>query len=164
MRFVSNVGSDRVLDLVRPWMQPGHQLDMVSPMFSLFAYSELLDELPRVSRARLVLPARPSIVAQGTEPDGLGLLGTAADRPYRNTLQAPWLARKLAAWLAQIAEVRHAHGAIPQGTLVLRDEQGRAQQAALGSISFSTDGLGVTPGKTSPRCPCVSSAKPSSTP
>lgn len=51
MRFVSNVGSDRVLDLVRPWMQPGHQLDMVSPMFSLFAYSALLDELPCVSKA-----------------------------------------------------------------------------------------------------------------
>ena len=46
MRFVSNAGSDRVLDLIRPWIQRGHQIDMVSPAFSLFAYSELLDELP----------------------------------------------------------------------------------------------------------------------
>lgn len=145
MRFVSNAGSDRVLDLIRPWIQRGHQIDMVSPAFSLFAYSELLDELPQVSRARFVLPPQPAS-SQGATDDTLGLLGSAADRPHRNKLQAPWLSRKLAAWLEQTAEVRHAQGAVPQGTLVLRDGEGRAQQAVMGSFAFSTDGLGVTPG------------------
>ncbi len=53
---------------------------------------------------------------------------------------------KLAAWLESKADVRHASGPIPQGTLVLRDDKGSAQQAALGSFSFSSEGLGVTPG------------------
>ncbi|MGD9871903.1 MAG: SNF2-related protein, partial [Thauera sp.] len=52
----------------------------------------------------------------------------------------------MAAWLEQTAEVRHAQGAVPQGTLVLRDGEGAAQQAVMGSFAFSTDGLGVTPG------------------
>jgi hypothetical protein len=33
-----------------------------------------------------------------------------------------------------------------KGALVVRDGDGRPQQAVLGSFSFSTDGLGITPG------------------
>jgi hypothetical protein len=145
MRFVSNAGTDRVLDLVRPCLQPDHQLDMVSPTFSLFAFAEVLAELPHLSQARLVMPPQ-SKAAKDSGQEPLGLLGTPADRASRNKLQAQWLARKLSTWLEGKAEVRHSHGPIPQGTLVLRDAQGQAQQAALGSFSFSSEGLGVTPG------------------
>jgi hypothetical protein len=48
--------------------------------------------------------------------------------------------------LEQKGNVRQATGGIPQGTLVLRDTSGTAQQAVLGSFSFSTEGLGLTPG------------------
>ena len=146
MKFVSNAGSDRVLDLIRPWLKPNHRMDMVSPSFSLYAFAEVLTELPHLSNARLVVPPTSTAPTKGTEQEQLGLLGTAADRASRNKLQAPWLARKLAAWLESKADVRHASGPIPQGTLVLRDAQGSAQQAALGSFSFSSEGLGVTPG------------------
>lgn len=37
---------------------------------------------------------------------------------------------------------------MPQGTIVLRDSASRPQQALLGSLAFSTDGLGLTPGNT----------------
>lgn len=131
MKFVSNAGSDRVLDLIRPWLKPNHRMDMVSPSFSLYAFSEVLTELPHLSNARLVVPPTSTAPTKGTEQEQLGLLGTAADRASRNKLQAPWLARKLAAWLESKADVRHASGPIPQGTLVLRDSQGSAQQAAL---------------------------------
>ena len=56
MKFVSNAGSDRVLDLIRPWLKPEHRMDMVSPSFSLYAFSEVLTELPHLSNARLVVP------------------------------------------------------------------------------------------------------------
>ena len=146
MKFVSNAGSDRVLDLIRPWLKPNHRMDMVSPSFSLYAFAEVLTELPHLSNARLVVPPTSTAPTKGTEQEQLGLLGTAADRASRNKLQAPWLAKKLAAWLESKADVRHASGPIPQGTLVLRDTQGSAQQAALGSFSFSSEGLGITPG------------------
>ncbi|HUW36126.1 MAG TPA: helicase-related protein [Rhodocyclaceae bacterium] len=141
MKFVSNAGTDRVLDLVRPWLRADNGLDVVSPTLSLFAFAEVLADAAMLSNVRLVLPA-----AQTTDGDDLGLLGNAKDRAARNKLQGPWLARKLAGWLEQKTNVRQASGGIPQGTLVLRDASGTAQQAVLGSFSFSTEGLGLTPG------------------
>ncbi|NMM77531.1 helicase [Rhodococcus sp. SRB_17] len=146
MKFVSNAGTDRVVDLVRPWLRPNHQLDVVSPSFSLFAFAEILADAPRLFNARLVVPPLPPKDAPVSVHEQLGLLGTKADRAARNTLQAPWLARKFSAWLDAKAQVRHASGSIPQGTMVLRDDHGTAQQAVLGSFAFSTEGLGITPG------------------
>lgn len=146
MKFVSNAGTDRVVDLVRPWLKSNHQLDVVSPSFSLFAFAEVLADVPRLANARLVVPAQRHKDGLANVHEQLGLLGTKADRAARNKLQAPWLARKFAAWLDAKAQVRHASGAIPQGTMVLRDDQGTAQQAVLGSFAFSTEGLGITPG------------------
>jgi hypothetical protein len=146
MKFVSNVGTDRVLDITEPWLKYGHQLDMVSPSFSLFAFAEVLTYLPNLSQARLVIPPRPPFELTLSVQEDLSLLGIPADRVSRNKLQVPWLARKLSAWLEGKVEVRYSRGSIPQGTLVLRDGMGIAQQAILGSFAFSTEGLGITPG------------------
>ena len=62
MKFISNAGSDRVLDLIRPGLGRGHKLDMVSDTFSLFAFAELLTELYVLEKARIVVPP-PSKVA-----------------------------------------------------------------------------------------------------
>lgn len=141
MKFVSNAGSDRVLDLVRPSLSPGAGLDMVTPSFSLYAFAEVLADAEKLSSARVVLPSPPAEAG-----DYLSLLGIEKDRVMRNRLQAPWLARRLAAWLEQKTEIKQAVGRVPQGSLVLRDATGKAQQAVLGSFSFSTEGLGLTPG------------------
>jgi len=146
MKFVSNSGTDRVVDMIRPWLKRSHKLDMVSESFSLFAFAELLNELPLLDRMRIVIPPSSKASAATQQQDHLNLLGTLADRRSRNTLQAHCLARKLMAWLEAKADVRSAKGSIPQGTLVLRDNAGDAQQAALGSFGFSTEGLGITPG------------------
>ena len=53
MKFVSNAGTDRVLDLVRPWLKPGHGMDMISPSFSLLAFSEALADGGTMSGVRL---------------------------------------------------------------------------------------------------------------
>jgi hypothetical protein len=132
MRLVRNTGSDRVIDLLRPALAPGNGLDMVTPVLSLFAFAEALRDLAAVSRCRFVLPP---------EDAELAILGSDVDRPARNRLQAPWLARRMTEWLQSNAEVRRALGPIPQGAFVLRDRNALALQGLLGSLAFSTDGL-----------------------
>ena len=137
MKLVRNTGTDRVIDLIRPWLKPGNQLDVATPSLSLFAFAEILDEASKLAKARLLLP-----------PDGadLAFLGTEADRAARNRLQTRWLASRCAGWIEDKAEVRRANGAVPQGTIVLRDGEARPEQVVLGSFGFSSDGLGITPG------------------
>jgi SNF2 family DNA or RNA helicase len=137
MKILRNAGSDRVIDFVRPGFAPGRQLDMVTPTLSLFAFGELQPDLAKLSTARIVLPA------VGAD---LGFLGSDADRPARNRLQARWLAARLAAWFQGKAELRRAGGSVPQGAMVLREADGAPNQVVLGSFAFSTDGLGLTPG------------------
>jgi hypothetical protein len=137
MKLLRNTGADRVIDVIRPWITPGNQIDVVSPTFSLFAFAEVLRDLSKLSKARLVLPSNGS---------DLTLLGTAADRGARNKLQSRWLARQCAIWLEQKVELREACDAVPQGAIVLRDHDGSPQQAVLGAFSFSTEGFGITPG------------------
>jgi hypothetical protein len=146
MKFVKNAGTDRVVDLMRPWLKSNHRLDVVSNSFSLFAFAEVLADMPRLSHARLVLPPLPKDDGEKSVHAQLGLLGTDADRAVRNKLHAPWLARKFSEWLDSKAQVRHAHGAIPQGALIFRDDKDAAQKAVLGSFAFGTEGLGITPG------------------
>ena len=137
MKIVRNTGTDRVVDLLRPSLTAGRQLDVVTPSLSVFAFSELQNEVASVVRCRLLLPPA------STE---LAVLGSAADRAARNRLQTRWLAERLSQWLTDRAEVRRAPGAVPQGAFVLRDGEGHPLQALLGSLAFSTDGLGLTPG------------------
>lgn len=137
MKLLRNTGTDRVIDAIRPLLGDGHQLDIVSPTLSLFAFSEIMRELAKLSRARLLLPGN------GTD---LELLGNAADRSARNRLQSRWLAKRCANWLQNKVELRCARDGVPQGAIVVRDREGRPQQAVLGSFAFTTEGLGITPG------------------
>src|SRR5690554_2898060 len=134
MKLINNGGTDRVIDLMRPHLKPGHQLDCVTPSFSLFAFAELRDALAKLKRVQLILPPGD---------DGLDLLGGAGDRAARNRLQARWLANQCAKWLDGRVELRLAHGPVPQGAVVMRAPDGTADQGVMGSFSFSTDGLGL---------------------
>ncbi|MEO6331873.1 MAG: helicase-related protein [Gemmatimonadaceae bacterium] len=137
MKLIRNTGTDRVIDLLRPQLTAGRQCDVVTSAMSVFAFSELLHELAALERCRLVLP-----------PAGadLAVLGADADRAARNRLQTRWLARRFAQWVENKTEVRRAVGAVPQGAFVLRSGEARPLQVLLGSLAFSTDGLGLTPG------------------
>ena len=137
MKLVRNTGNDRVVDLVRRALRAGRRLDLVTPTLSLFAFAELLPHLATLERGRVVLPPEDSVLTP---------LGSDADRPARNRLQARWLAAQFGNWLAEKSDVRRASGVVPQGTIVVRDEANQALLALLGSLAFSTDGLGLTPG------------------
>jgi SNF2 family DNA or RNA helicase len=136
MKILRNAGSERVLDELRLGLQPSCQLDMLTANLSLFAYQEVLGELDRLAKARLVLPLTAD----------LGLLGGVADRAARNRLQTGWLAKQLAQWIRAKAEVRSARGVVPQGTFVVRDQEALALKAVLGAFGFTTEGLGLTSG------------------
>lgn len=138
MKVVSNRGSDRLIDAVRPSLQPGGGMDLTSPTFSVYAFEELRDELAKLKGARLLLP---SVGAD------LHLLGGEHDRAARNRLSSRYLAASCAEWLARRAEVRHAPSySIPQGVLVTRAASGEVISLAQGSFGFDRAGLGLTPG------------------
>ena len=137
MRLVRNTGNDRVIDILRPALAGGQQLDIATPAFSLFAFASVARELESLRRCRLILPP-----AQFSS----SILGAGADRAARNRLDTRWLARQLALWIEDKTEVRQALGPVPQGALVVRDGDIRPLQALIGSLAFTTDGLGLAPG------------------
>ncbi|MBI5888077.1 MAG: hypothetical protein HZB82_05120 [Deltaproteobacteria bacterium] len=137
MKLVRNTGTERVVDLIRPWFNSGNQLDLVTPALSLFAFGEMLADITKLSKARLLLPP---------EDTELAFIGSAPDRTARTRLQTRWLAKCLAQWLLDKADVRRARGAVPQGAIVLRNGDAHPLKVILGSLAFSTDGLGITPG------------------
>jgi hypothetical protein len=138
VKLISNSGTDRVIDWLGAAVDLGGSLDVASPDVSVFAFAAAAGALGTVSRPRIVLPGL----------DGpAGLLGSTADRASRNSLQARSLAKRFADWLVtKDAEIRAAAGPIPQGMIVARDAAGNAKQAVFGTVAFTTDGLGITPG------------------
>ena len=74
MRLVRNSGCDRVIDLIRPLLSPGSQMDMLSPTLSLFAFAEIRSVLAKIHRCRVLIPK-----IEG----GLASLGSPADRGAR---------------------------------------------------------------------------------
>ena len=137
MRLVRNTGKDRVVDRLLPALEAGHSLHVITDQLSVHAYQELRAGLRGLDRVRLVLPA---------EGSDLGLFGTEADRGQRNLLRQRWLAGAMARWLSDKVEIRRATSPIPQGMVVVSGREGEALQAFLGSLAFSTAGLGLTAG------------------
>ena len=136
MKLIYNTGTDRVIDLMRPHLQRGSQLDLVSSSFSLFAFAELCDALAGLEKIQLIL---------SLDDDGLEFLGGEGDRAARNRLQARWLANQCAKWVSDKVELRRALGPVPQGAAVMRKPDATPEQVVLGSFAFTTDGLGGCP-------------------
>jgi len=137
MKLLKNQGSDRVIDELRANLTAGGSLDGATPSLSLFAYSELRDVLKRLSSCRLILPF------PGTNPQSL--LGSDADRGYRNQLSARKLAGDFSEWLRTAVELKTAPGFLPQATLVVKNADGSPSRVVSGNCPLTTDGLGITP-------------------
>ena len=137
MKLIPNAGTDRVIDCLQPHLKAGHRLDLLSATTSLFAFEALRVSATELASARVIIPG---------DAQEMQLLGNEADRAGRNRLHAPRLAKQFADWLRHRAEVRCARGAVPQGTLVVRDGSGAPVQVVHGALAFTTDGLGLTPG------------------
>lgn len=137
MKLVGNTGANRVIDCIRPGLTLGNQLDVVTSAFSLFAFAEVQNDIKILERCRLLLPPVTG---------DLSVIGSEADRSLRNRLQVRWLAGRLIEWIHRKTEIKRAPGPVPQGAFIVRDGNSKPLQALLGSLAFSTDGLGITPG------------------
>lgn len=137
MKLIHNSGTDRVIDLMRPYLKRGNQLGCVTPSFSLYAFAELREALSSLDRVQLILPP-------GDEE--LEFFGGEGDRVARNRLQTRWLANQCAQWISEKVDLRRALGPVPQGAAVMSKVDAKPEQVVLGSFAFSTHGLGLTPG------------------
>jgi hypothetical protein len=138
MRLIANSGTDRVVDILRTSVSDSSTIDVASPSFSLFAYGEVKDLLQKTKTTRLLIPV--------PKEGALGFLGGESERPYRNRLQARWLAKKCAEWVSKKSEVRGVQTTLPQSTIVVRGGGPDRDKAILGNCPLTTEGLGLTPG------------------
>jgi hypothetical protein len=138
MKLIKNTGSDRVIDELRQALVPPSSLDLASPAFSLFAFGEVRDLLSNLDKCRLILPS--------AEAGDLALLGSLSDRPFRNSLQTRWLAKQCSEWIEKKTEIKQAPGIIPQATLITGNSEAALNRVITGTCSFTTGGLGITPG------------------
>jgi hypothetical protein len=138
MKLIKNTGSDRVIDELRQSLTSPALLDLASPSFSLFAFAELRQLLENLTSCRLVLQQKTS--------EELELVGSDADRAFRNRLNTHWLARECASWIKRKVEFRDAPSSLPQSILIASEPSGGCRRVISGNCSFTTEGLGITPG------------------
>jgi SNF2 family DNA or RNA helicase len=138
MRLIKNTGNDRVIDELRTALVPDAALDVAASSLSLFAFSELRDLLGKLNHCRMILPTLPD--------NDSSLLGSDADRPFRNQLQSRWLARQCSDWIKAKVEVRSAPSTLPQSIYAVHHPLAEQKRVIIGNCPLTTDGLGLTPG------------------
>jgi len=138
MKILKNSGAQRVLDELREAITGRASLDAASPAVTLFGFSEIRSLLNGTTACRLVAPSQQLTAG--------ALLGSEADRSYRNQLNVSGRARDFATWIREEVNLKSSPTMLPQATLVVRGEQGQPQRAISGSCALTTEGLGITPG------------------
>jgi SNF2 family DNA or RNA helicase len=138
MKIIKNSGNERVIDELRKCLVAQSTLDIASPSFSLFAFGEVRELLHKLDKCRVVLP--------NANADDLGIVDSIADRSFRNHLQTRWLAKQCAEWIEKSTEIKRVPGIIPQATLITESSEKTLNRVITGNCSFSTEGLGITPG------------------
>jgi SNF2 family DNA or RNA helicase len=138
MKLIRNTGSERVIDELRQALVSPAQFDLASPSFSLFAFAELADQLRELDHCRLALP-EASLA-------GLDVVGSEADRLFRNRLQLRWLARECASWIEKSVQIRRAPIPLPQSIMAAGAEGSDRYRVLTGNCAFTTNGIGITPG------------------
>jgi hypothetical protein len=136
MKLLKNTGNERVIDRLRDWLAPGASLDLMSPTFSVNAFAEVRELIEKADKCRLLLGNEATLAAS--------LFGGPADIAFRGLLQGRWLARLAADWIKKRAEVRCAPTPPPQSLIVVQGTE--RKRALLGTCSFTSEGLGITPG------------------
>ncbi len=137
VRLLKNSGDDTVAKRLSELLPAAGSVDIITASASVFGL-DAIEAMTSVKRVRLLLPP---------EDSDLALLGDERDQALRSTLSGQRLSLRLSAWLRSGGvEVRRTATAIPQGTVIIRDSEGIAQSAIIGSLSLSTAGLGLARG------------------
>ena len=102
----------------------------------MHAAEEVSDQFKKAAEFSLIL-GNDEVVAEG-------LFGRPNETAMRAKLKGRWLAKRASAWSKKSADVRQVQSRPPQ-SLIVAGHQG-SQKALRGFCSFSTKGLGITPG------------------
>ena len=156
MKFLSNIGAERLGDALGESLDDDAKLSIISSYFTVFAYGELKDELSKIDELRFVF-SEPTfikrmqdakepmefVLSQRSRERGIG--GTGLELTLRNNLNQRALARECADWVRNKVEFRSAkkRNAIqPGGTYVVENANGD-EQAFMGTAAdFTLEGLG----------------------
>ena len=138
MKLIDNVGTNRVIDVLRQAAGGCPSIDIASTALSVFAYLELRELLNEASRSRFILPLY--------DQSDLALLGSPADRGVRNGLRGRWLARECAKWIGSKTDVRSSPHSLPQSAYVITHQDPSRSRVITGNCPLTTDGLGLAPG------------------
>ena len=155
MEFLDNVGRNRLGDALAGSIDEGAKLSIISSYFTVFAFSELKEELEKVDSVRFLFSEptfikrmtddkdpREFAIAQRFRERGVG--GTGLELTLRNNLNQRSVARECAEWVRAKCAFRSAklYGAIqPGGTYVVENPDG-VDHAFMGNAAdFTQEGL-----------------------
>lgn len=156
MRFLSNIGEERLGDALASAIDDDAKLSIISSYFTVFAYGELKEELQKIGSLRFIF-SEPTFVKKmqnAKEPMEFvlakrererGIGGTGLELTLRNNLNQRALARECAEWIRQKAEFRSAkhRGMVqPGGTYHVRNTLSNDQGFMGASADFTMEGLG----------------------
>ena len=156
MKFLNNVGRERLGDALAASLDEGSKLSIISSYFTVFAYGELRDELPRVDELRFIFsePAflkrmasdknpREFEISQRSRERGVG--GVGLELTLRNNINQRALARECAEWIRAKGTFKSAKlpGTIqPGGTYVVENPDGEDHAFMGAAADFTQEGLG----------------------
>jgi superfamily II DNA or RNA helicase len=138
MNLTNNIGSNRVVDIIRMSIYQDICVDIASPKFSIFAFYEIRDLLYKAGNSRMIIP-----LLNNCDPELLGLSG---DRPSRNRLNLRWIARDCLQWINNKIEIRSSSDYLPQSTIYIHNADSSQRTVITGNCPLTTYGLGITPG------------------
>jgi len=144
--IIDNRAHGRVGEELKKHLEKDAKLSVVSSLFSIFAFAELKSELHKVDVFRLLLSqkySRGKAPTDDTAPIN-DLVGSEADRRFRNALNVTQIAKECAAWLEKKAEIKIAATPIPHNLFHIKKTDGE-ELTIHGSSPFSTSGLGFVP-------------------
>lgn len=156
MKFLSNIGEERLGDALKRTIDDDAKLSIISSFFTVFAYGELKDELAKVDSLRFIF-SEPTFVKRmqnAKEPMEFelkrqererGVAGTGLELTLRNNLNQRSLARECAEWIrtrAEFRSARHRGMVQPGGTYHVESAQGEDQAFMGAAADFTLEGLG----------------------
>lgn len=119
MEFLDNVGRNRLGDALAKSIDEGAKLSIISSYFTVFAFSELKEELEKVDSVRFLFSEptfvkrmasdkdpRQFAISQCSRERGVGGLGL--ELTLRNNLNQRAIARECAEWVRAKCEFRSA--------------------------------------------------------
>jgi SNF2 family DNA or RNA helicase len=141
--ILDNRDNGRVVDALKEAIKEDAELNIITRRLSLFGYEALKDELDSVKALRLML-SQGDLFPEANMEKISPLLGELEDRPARNRLIAPYVAKQMDEWLGNKVNIKATSDPLNANYYEVKNSDGD-QFAVNGSSTFTSTGLGVIP-------------------